>query len=147
MRLITQLIFMTVLFISQANAAEHIISMKNQGSDGFMVFEPAVLNVKVGDTVHFEPTDLGHNAESVDGLIPKGASAWKGVLSKKVSVVIDKEGVYVYQCAPHLALAMVGVIVADKPSNLATIKAQSASLNAKFATNKDRLNKYLSQVK
>lgn len=64
----------------------------------------------------------------------------------KVSVTLDREGVYVYQCMPHLMLAMVGVIVAGEPANLEDIKKKSASLEAKFAGNKDRLKKYLDKA-
>ena len=137
-----------VLSLSIAvSAADHTVKMKNMGADGTMVFEPGYLKVAVGDTVHFEPTDLNHNSETVAGLLPTGATPWKGAMSKKVSVTIDKEGVYVYQCTPHLMLAMVGVIVAGSPSNLADVKKNSAALSAKFVTNKDRLDKYLAQVK
>jgi pseudoazurin len=130
-----------------AIAAEHTVQMKNSGADGIMVFEPGFLKVAVGDTVHFEPTDVGHNSESVAGLIPAGATPWKGDLGKKVSVKIDKDGVYVYECLPHSMLAMVGVIVAGNPTNLADIKANVTPLNAKFSMNKDRLNMYLAKVK
>ena len=30
---------------------DHVVKMLNQGSEGFMVFEPAVLEIAVGDTV------------------------------------------------------------------------------------------------
>ncbi len=82
-------------------AADHTVEMKNNGKDGMMVFEPAVLNVAVGDTVTFKATDPSHNAESVAGLIPTGASTWKGELNKDTSVTVDKAGVYVYQCFLH----------------------------------------------
>ncbi|MCH2157424.1 MULTISPECIES: pseudoazurin [unclassified Oleiphilus] len=121
--------------------------MKNVGADGPMVFTPAVLHVAVGDTVHFLPSDPAHNSESVAGLIPEGATPWKGDMNKKVSVTIDKEGVYVYQCLPHSVLAMVGVIVAGKPTNLDAVKTNASSLTSKFVVNKDRLDKYLAQVK
>jgi pseudoazurin len=130
-----------------AIAAEHTVQMKNSGVDGIMVFKPGFLKVAVGDTVHFEPTDAGHNAESVTGLIPDGATPWKGDLNKKVSVKIDKDGVYVYECLPHEMLAMVGVIVAGNPTNFADIKKKVTPLNAKFSMNKDRLDMYLSKVK
>jgi pseudoazurin len=103
--------------------------------------------VAVGDTVHFEPTDVGHNSETVAGLIPAGATPWKSDFGKKISVKIDKNGVYVYQCLPHSMLAMVGVIVAGNPTNLADIKKNVAPLNAKFSMNNDRLNMYLAKVK
>jgi pseudoazurin len=130
-----------------AIAAEHTVQMKNSGVDGIMVFEPGFLNVAVGDTVHFEPTDVGHNSETVAGLIPAGATPWKSNFGKKISVKIDKNGVYVYQCLPHSMLAMVGVIVAGNPTNLADIKKNVAPLNAKFSMNNDRLNMYLAKVK
>ena len=44
-------------------------------------------------------------------------------------------------------LAMVGVIVAGNPTNLADIKKNVTPLNAKFAMNKERLNMYLAKVK
>jgi pseudoazurin len=130
-----------------AMSAEHTVKMKNTGADGIMVFEPGFLQVAVGDTVHFEPTDAGHNSESIKGLIPAGATAWKGDFGKKVSVKLDKEGVYVYECLPHAMLAMVGVVVAGKPTNLAEIKKNSAATSAKFSMNKDRLNMYLAKAK
>jgi pseudoazurin len=130
-----------------AIAAEHTVQMKNSGVDGIMVFEPGFLKVAVGDTVHFDPTDIGHNAESVAGLIPAGVTPWKGDFSKKLSVKIDKNGVYVYECLPHSMLSMVGVIVAGNPTNLADIKKNVTPLNAKFSMNKDRLDMYLSKVK
>lgn len=128
-------------------AAEHTVQMKNVGADGTMVFEPAVLNVAVGDTVHFEPTDMAHNSESVTNLIPEGSAGWKGAMNQKVSFTVDKEGVYVYKCTPHTIMGMVGVVVAGSPTNLEEIKTQSASLSATFVMNKDRLTNYLNQVK
>lgn len=138
------LICSSIVLSAGAFAADHSVAMKNTGADGVMVFEPAVLKVAVGDTVTFIPTDAAHNSESVNGLIPEGASAWKGDLSKEVTVTIDKEGVYVYRCLPHSVMAMVGVIVAGNATNLEEIKTNSAALSRTFVTNKERLNQYLS---
>ncbi len=135
-----------VLTAMKTLAAEHIVEMKNIGAEGIMVFEPAVLHVAVGDTVHFVPTDLAHNAESVAGLTPEGSVTWTGLMSQKVSVTLDKEGVYVYKCLPHEIMAMVGVIVAGKPTNLEEIKEKSKKV-LKFAAHKDRLENYLAQIK
>lgn len=142
--LMTAVLMMMVTSVTWA--AEHTVKMKNMGADGSMVFEPAVLKVAVGDTVHFEPTDPAHNSESVTGLVPQGGATWKGGMNQKVSVTLDKEGVYVYKCAPHSIMAMVGVIVAGNPVNLEQVKADSASFQASFMLNKDRLQKYLDQV-
>jgi len=136
-----------MLFASQLFATEHTVQMKNAGAGGIMIFEPAVLNVAVGDTVTFVPTDAAHNSQSVDGLIPAGATPWNGALSEKITVTIDKEGVYVYKCLPHAMMAMVGVIVAGEPTNLDEIKANVGAISGTFVTNKDRLNAYLAQIK
>tara|TARA_B110000116_G_C16798593_1_gene568595 strand:- start:4204 stop:4647 length:444 start_codon:yes stop_codon:yes gene_type:complete len=130
-----------------AIAAEHTVQMKNTGTEGMMVFEPGFLKVAVGDTVHFEPTDVGHNSQSVAELIPAGATPWKGDFGKKVSIIIDKDGVYVYQCLPHTMLGMVGVIVAGDASNLADIQVKAEPFIAKISMNKERLGTYLAKAK
>ena len=80
-------------------------------------------------------------------LAAAGAATWKDGMGQKVSVTLDKEGVYVYQCMPHAMMAMVGVVVAGRASNLDDIKAKSSSLTSKFVMNKDRLDNYMAQVK
>ncbi len=128
-------------------AAEHEVLMLNGNATGAMVFEPALLNVAVGDTVKFIPKDMGHNAESVATLSPAGSVDFKGAISKEIIVSVDKEGVYVVQCNPHSIMAMVGVIVAGKPTNLADIKVKAAAFSQKFVMNKQRLNNILAQIK
>ena len=135
-----------MLVLGLARAAEYTVEMKNQGAGGQMVFEPAVIKVAVGDTVNFVLVDMLHNSESVEGLTPEGSVTWKGEMNKNISVTLDKEGVYVYQCTPHLMLGMVGVIVAGEPVNLEAIKSASKKLSGMFVMNKDRLDKYLAEV-
>ena len=130
-----------------ANAAEYEVKMLNSGSEGFMVFEPAVLSVEVGDTVNFVATDMAHNSASIPGMIPDGAAAWDGELSKDISVTFEKPGVYAYQCTPHAMMAMVGVInVGQGAENLTAVKAAAAGKKTSFVTNQDRLDNYLAQV-
>lgn len=146
-RLLSALL-LACLAATPAWSAEHTVEMKNVGPDGAtMVFEPPVLQVAVGDTVRFVPTDMGHSTESVPGLKPEGSVAWKGGINEEVTVTLDKEGVYVYLCMPHTVMAMVGVLVAGEPTNLEQVKADSKALTARFALNKDRLDKYLAEVK
>jgi pseudoazurin len=99
-----------------AGAAEHEVKMLNRGEAGIMVFEPALLEVAPGDTVHFRAVDKGHNAASIDGMIPEGGAAWKGGLNKDVTVTLDVEGVYGVLCVPHYAMGMVALIVVGDPS-------------------------------
>ncbi len=126
-------------------AADHTVEMLNNGEQGVMVFSPGYLKVAPGDTVTFKPTDPAHNSQSV--LVPDGGAEWKGEISKAVTVTLDEPGVYIYECQPHVALAMVGVIQVGEPGNLDAAKKKAEEMAATFATNKDRLNGYLSQVK
>ena len=57
---------------------------------------------------------------------PDGANSWAGAISQDISVVMDTEGVYVYQCDPHVMMAMVGVIQVGEATNLDDIKASVA---------------------
>ena len=118
--------------------------MLNFGNDGSMVFEPGFLKVNVGDTLHFKSVDMAHNSESSTGLIPVNASGWKGNINEDISITLTEEGVYVYQCTPHLILGMVGVIQVGSPINIDQIKENLGSLT--FAVNAERLQGYIDQV-
>ena len=111
-----------------------------------MVFDPPVIKVSIGDTVHFKATDLSHNSASISGMIPSGASGWSGVINEDISVKLDSEGVYVYQCDPHLVMAMVGVIQVGGAINLKEVQRAAATLKTTFAMNGDRLESYLSRL-
>lgn len=106
-----------------ANAADHQVRMLNQGADGMMQFDPQLLRVSPGDTVHFEATDQGHNVQSIDGMIPPGAKAFSGEIGQDLAVTLTVPGVYGYRCAPHGTLGMVGLIVVGSPANEAQAKA------------------------
>ena len=138
--------FLMLILSVPTFAAEHVVKMLNAGSDGPMVFEPAVLSVNVGDTVKFVATDMAHNSASAKGLIPAGAKPWMGKMSKDISVTFDTEGVYVYECTPHKMMAMVGVIKVGAGNNINDIKKNSQNYKRAFVMNKDRLDKYLSQL-
>lgn len=107
-----------------ALAANFEVHMLNKGADGAMVFEPALTKVAVGDTVTFLPTDKGHNAETIKGMLPDGAEPFKGAMGKEVVVTFTTPGAYGIKCAPHLGMGMVAlVVVGDAPTNLEAIKA------------------------
>ena len=125
-------------------AEEHEIKMLNFSESGPMVFEPGFLRVEPGDTVIFKPVDLAHNTETVSNMIPVGGQEWLGNINEEVRVTLTTEGVYVYQCTPHLILGMVGVIQVGKPSNLKEVI--EASSNMTFAVNPERLSNYLAQI-
>lgn len=102
----------TTLSVMSAYAADHEVKMLNRGSDGTpMVFEPAFLRIEVGDTVTFVPTDKSHNAETINDLLPEGATPFKGKLNQQITVTFDVEGTYAYKCQPHFGMGMVGLIL------------------------------------
>ncbi|PHS22313.1 MAG: pseudoazurin [Methylophaga sp.] len=119
--------------------------MLNTGKDGMMVFEPAFLKVNKGDTITFLPTDAGH--DSVSAYVPEGAEGWAGENSKKISVTLNTEGVYLYKCIPHLMMGMVGVIQVGEATNKAEAEKEAEKMGAIMAMGKDRFSKYLAEVK
>ena len=142
--------FLLTLFLFSnlyIQAENYEVKMLNQGSEGYMVFEPAVLKINKGDTVTFKATDAAHNSASIKGMIPAGAKEWNGRLSQDISVTFNVEGVYGYQCTPHMMMAMVGIIeVGQNQSNLESAKATAKKIKAAFVMNQERLDKYLSQL-
>ena len=135
-----------VILSGAALAESHEVQMLNTGSDGVMVVEPAVLSVHPGDSVTFKATNPGHNSESMQGMMPEGAEGWQGGMGQDVTVTFDQDGVYVYQCTPHLMMAMVGVIQVGSGSNLEVIKAAAIDKKTAFMMAQDRLDDYLSQL-
>lgn len=103
-------------------AETHEIQMLNRGEGGVMVFEPEVLHIQPGDTVTFIAADRGHNAETIEGMIPEGAEPFEGRINEEISITFTVEGAYGYKCRPHFAMGMVGlIIVGDDPANLDTL--------------------------
>ena len=135
-----------VILSGAALAESYEVQMLNTGSDGVMVFEPAVLSINPGDSVTFKATNPGHNSESMSEMLPEGAEGWQGGMGQEVTVTFDQDGVYVYQCTPHLMMAMVGVIKVGSGSNLEAVKAAAIDKKAAFMMAQDRLDGYLNQL-
>jgi len=113
-------------------AANFEVHMLNKGADDTaMVFEPALTKVGVGDTVTFIPTDKGHNAEVIKGILPDGAEPFKGGMGKEIVVTFTVPGVYGVKCSPHFAMGMVAAVVVGDPVNLDAAKAVKLPAKAK----------------
>ena len=141
-------IFFLVLLSSFIGAENYEVKMVNADASGqLMIFDPPFVKANVGDTVTFLPTDLLHNSQSVPGLVPSSANAWNGAMNEKITIKLDVEGVYVYQCTPHIALGMIGVIQVGNPINIDDIKNSISSLESMIVMNKERVQEYLEQVK
>lgn len=128
-------------FAGVASAAEVEVRMLNKGADGVMVFEPALVRIQPGDTVKFLASDKGHNAESVDAMLPEGAKAFAGKINEEIALTFDRPGVYGYKCKPHYGMGMVGMIVVGEPTNVDQAKAAAHPGKAKqaFASLFDKL--------
>ena len=89
---------------------------------------------------------MSHNSASVEGMVPAGAEPWAGQLNQDISVTLDTEGVYVYQCDPHAMMAMIGVIQVGEAVNMDDIKEASQNYRSTLVMNSERIDNYLNQL-
>jgi pseudoazurin len=116
---------MFMLAVAPATAANFEVHMLNKGADGAgMVFEPALTEIAVGDTVTFIPTDKGHDAQTLKEILPEGGDTFKGAMGKEVVVTFTVPGVFGVKCTPHYSMGMVAlIVVGDAPADLEQAKA------------------------
>ena len=132
--------------VALSEGSEHTVKMLNSGDGGNMIFVPAVIKVSKGDTIHFKAVDMSHNSASIDAFMPSGASAWAGTMNQDISVTLDVEGVYVYQCDPHAMMAMIGVVQVGEAVNIDEVRGAADQYKSNFMMNADRLTSYLAQL-
>ncbi len=75
-----------------------------------MPFEPDYLKLKPGDKVQFLASNIGHNAASIVGMMPEGATPFKGKVNEEILVEFTKKGFYGIQCVPHYGMGMVMLV-------------------------------------
>ena len=112
-----------------ASGAVHDIEMLNQDPTNprnRMVFSPRMLAVEPGDTVRFLPIAAGHNAQTIDGMVPDAAEGWRSQLNREFEVTLNVPGVYGYMCLPHLGMGMVGAIFVRGEGMLDNLEAAQA---------------------
>ena len=120
-------------FAGAAGAAEVEVKMLNKGTEGLMVFEPALVKINPGDTVKFVASDKGHNVETIDTMIPEGGKTFVGKMNEDMAITFDKPGVYGCKCKPHYGMGMVGMIVVGEATNADQAKAATHPGKAKQA--------------
>lgn len=120
----TLLVAVTALAVSVPALADEVtVKTLNSGPGGMMVFDPAFVKLKPGDSIKFVPADKGHNVETIKGMAPEGAEYVKTTVGQEAVVKFDKEGVYGFKCSPHYLMGMVAlVVVGDKRDNLEAAK-------------------------
>lgn len=109
MRFVTSLVLM--LWPALGWAEVHEVRMLNRNESGSMVYEPAVLRMAPGDSVRFVAASSGHNAASIEGMLPEGAVPFKGGINEEITLTLSAPGVYGVKCTPHFAMGMVMLIV------------------------------------
>ncbi len=133
------LVFLSCL---PAYAADISVDMLNKRADGQkMVYSQDIVNVKAGDTVTWLPASKGHNVEFIS--VPKGVKKIKkSKMNKKFAYTFEAPGIYLYQCTPHKAMGMVGLVVVDeKVSNKDKIAKAKV-----FGKSKKKLKKLLGEI-
>ena len=136
------LVFAFVFMSNLAYAKTVNIEMMNKdGSGRKMVYSQELVHIEAGDIVKWIPTSKGHNVEIVaapEGFdIPK-----KSKNNKEVAITFDTPGVYLYQCTPHKAMGMIGLVVVGGDTNN---KAEIAKAKA-LGKSKKKLKKLLGDL-
>ena len=111
----TLIAILGLVFLSSLPAVAGTVSidMLNKRADGEkMVYSQDIVNVKVGDTVTWIPKSKGHNVQFIS--VPDGIKKLKkSKLNKQFSFTFERAGIYLYQCTPHKAMGMIGLVVVD----------------------------------
>ena len=103
------------LFSSHVIAANHELEMLNKLGKERMVFSKKMISIDLNDQVLWKSVDKGHNVQFIG--MPDGAKKYKSKISKDASYKFEKPGVYLYQCTPHKAMGMIGIVVVGKNKN------------------------------
>ena len=111
-----------ILFYSSMSYGKTIeIDMLNKLGKEKMVYSIKVAKIDLNDKIIWKHVSKGHNVEFIG--MPKGVKKFKTKINKKAEYEFKKPGIYLYQCTPHKAMGMIGIVVVggDK-SNLEQIK-------------------------
>ena len=101
------------LYTTAVYGAPVNIDMLNKRADGQkMVYSQDIINVKSGDAVTWLPATKGHNVEFIS--VPEGVEKIKkSKINKEYTYKFDVPGIYLYQCTPHKAMGMIGLVIVD----------------------------------
>jgi len=116
------LLFLCMLTISSFSYAKTVeIEMLNKLGKERMLYSVKIAKVNLNDKIVWKSSSKGHNVEFV--AMPEGVKKYKSKINKDATYEFKIPGVYLYQCTPHKAMGMIGiVVVGDDKSNLEKIK-------------------------
>ncbi|ADE16880.1 blue (type 1) copper domain protein [Nitrosococcus halophilus Nc 4] len=118
--LLSVALIMALAFSGMATAETHVI--KTIGP----AFNPMVVFAEPGDTITWTNMSA-HDTRSINGLIPEGAEPWQSQMGQNFNITLEEEGIYLYECSPHIGLGMTGAIVVGEPNNLAELEEKVKS--------------------
>lgn len=130
------------LYTTSVYGATVNIDMLNKRADGQkMVYSQDVIKVKSGDALTWLPKTKGHNVEFIS--VPEGVKKIKkSKLNKEYTYKFTVPGIYLYQCTPHKAMGMIGLVIVD--GNVDN-KAKIAKAKV-LGKSKKKLKKLLSDI-
>lgn len=126
MTLVTAILVVGSFFVSAAPASAETYTVKMGGDNGMLVFQPAKLTVKPGDTVKWvinkvPPHNVVFDATAIPGqdkALAKSLSHQQMEMSpgKSFELTVPENapaGEYSYFCAPHRSAGMVGKLIVE----------------------------------
>ena len=117
-------VFLSLSAAGAAFAETYEVKMLNRGALGPMVYEPEFVKLKPGDKLKFLASSSGHDAVSIEGMLPVGAMPFKGKINEEIEVTFTEAGIYGIKCLPHYAMGMVMLVqVGDAPLSALAIPA------------------------
>ena len=122
MALLIRAALLSCLLPFAALAETHEVRMLNRNDKGPMPFEPDYLVIRPGDSVKFIAASPGHNAATIDGMIPGDGERFVGRINEEIEVTLTQEGIWGIRCSPHYTMGMVMLIqVGDTPATKADL--------------------------
>ena len=111
-----------IIFYSSISFGKTLeIEMLNKLGKEKMVYSIKVAKVDQNDKIIWKHVSKGHNVEFIG--MPKGVKKYKSKINKKAEYEFKIPGIYLYQCTPHKAMGMIGIVlVSGDKSNLEEIK-------------------------
>lgn len=121
------LVFISAFTISSPSfAVKHVVMVGN------FFFNPASLNVNVGDTIRWVWSAGTHTTTSTPGAIPAGAAPWDELItssSTSYEYKVTVAGSYAYVCTPHVP-GMVASFTAAGFSPTLSVAPSNRNVNA-----------------
>jgi plastocyanin len=112
----------TVLVMTIMALQSPLFAAKHTVLTGNYYFNPASLNVAVGDTIRWQWVNGSHTTTSSS--IPAGAATWDKLITSSNQVYeyqVTVAGTYNYVCTPHVGMGMIASFVATDPAMLTVL--------------------------